>query len=232
MKFFHTSHIHFGISRGKNWFIISSAWHAKWQWSNSGSYWDKSTRQKSSRVYNALQVSVLQRIGSILKSEWKSSIFLHIKSLKHLWRMEMKGRKKKRKRKCVQFTARTHARMGTCYWSMGSWGHHQWVMDQHGMAGLSLRTYSNKSIHEQVSECVCALSYIVSSSTRKIYRNNNQHNQESGIVTITNYIILWSTLVCATMWIKYLQIKWKETKTKRTVQHGAAQHKAKHFNGI
>lgn len=164
---------------------------------------------KNQIEYNVLQVIILQRIVSILKSEWKSSIFF-----------------KERKRKCVQFTART----STCYWSMGSWGHHhQWVMDQHGMTGLSLCVHTFKQINPRACECV--LSCIVSSSTRKKKNtknhcaNNNQHNQESGIVTITNYIVEY-TLVCATMWIKYLQMKWEETTTKN------AQHKAKHFNGI
>lgn len=67
MRFDHTifewnkfHHIHFG--RNKNWFIISSRhWHAI----------DQHTKRKTEN--NVLQVSILQRIGSIFKSEWKRS---------------------------------------------------------------------------------------------------------------------------------------------------------------
>lgn len=125
-------YIHFGMIH----YLIELVFCAehftqKWLWSNSGSYSNEFNTKKIE--YAMLQVNILQRIGSILESEWESSILpsLYIKSLKQFG--EESKWKKERKRKYVQFTAR----IGTRYWGMcaleainGWWISMEWLASQ------------------------------------------------------------------------------------------------------
>lgn len=131
-------YIHFGMIH----YLIELVFCAehftqKWLWSNSSSYSNEFNTKKIE--YAMLQVNILQRIGSILESEWESSILTIIipQEPETVRRRIDYGRKKERKKTKIRTIHSTHRHMLLGY--VRSWGH-QWVMDQHGMASLS--TYS------------------------------------------------------------------------------------------